>query len=126
MKTNVSKQQQQEAAVARIWVLTQPTGSGRQEIIRADVITSVSGDKDNVLALRSDTRALVSLAVGPGSSGRRKPLPTGFHVSFLQVMDEVVRDTVDLDKLVMAEWVIDKEEWRWVVQDIEDLAPREF
>lgn len=113
--------------MARIWVLTQPsTNNGRQEIIRADVITSVSGDTDNVLAVRSDTKALVSLAWAVSSFGKRHPLPTGFHVFFLQVMDEVHRDKGDLDKLIMAKWVIDQEEWQWLVMDIEDLAPRDF
>ncbi|MET8183388.1 hypothetical protein [Streptomyces sp. NPDC005336] len=105
MNKDVSNNQQREATMARIWVLTQPTGGGRQEIIRADVITS--GHTDNVLAVRSGTQALVSLAAGPGSSAQRKPLPTGFHVDFLQVMDEVQRDKGDLDKLVMAKWVIE-------------------
>ncbi|MFF0067026.1 hypothetical protein ACFYRC_37110 [Streptomyces sp. NPDC005279] len=117
----------QEGTGGGIWVLTQPTGGNlSQEIIRADVITSVSADKDNVLAIRSDTKAVVSLAWGASSSGKPRPLPTGFHVYFLQVMDEVVRDMGDLDKLVMAKWVIDQEEWQWLVQDIEDFAPREF
>lgn len=48
--------------MASIWVLTQPADTSKQEITRADVITSVSGGKPNVLAIRSDTRDLVSLA----------------------------------------------------------------
>ncbi|MFE6682573.1 hypothetical protein [Streptomyces sp. NPDC057729] len=60
--------------MARIWVLTQPTGGNiGQEIIRADVITSVSGGKDNVLAVRSDTKAVVSLAWG-SSAGKPNAL----------------------------------------------------
>ncbi|MFD8608975.1 hypothetical protein [Streptomyces sp. NPDC059631] len=112
--------------MARIWVLTQPSGSGRQEIIRADVITSVSGDADNVLAIRSDTRAVISLAVGSGSSGRRKPLPNGFHVSFLQALDSIKPSRANLDVILMASWVVDQEEWQWITQDIEDLAPEQF
>lgn len=109
-----------------IWVLTQPTGGNlTQEILRADAITSVRGDKDNVLAVRSDTRDVVSLAWG-SSAGKPKPLPAGFHVRFLQVMDEVRRDKSDLDKLVLAKWVVDQEEWQWLVMDIEDLVPHEF
>ncbi|MGW3926482.1 hypothetical protein ACWECC_00050 [Streptomyces microflavus] len=109
-----------------IWVLTQPTGGNlTQEILRADVITSLRGDKDNVLAVRSDTKDLVSLAWG-SSAGKPRPLPAGFHVSFLQLMDEVQRDKGDLDKLMLAKWVTDQGEWQWLVMDIEDLAPREF
>ncbi|MCX4792021.1 hypothetical protein OG369_41775 [Streptomyces sp. NBC_01221] len=112
--------------MATIWVLTQPTGGNlTQEIVRADVITSVSGNSDNVLAVRSDTRELVSLAWG-SSAGKPRPLPAGFHVYFLQVMDEVQRDKGNLDKLVLAKWGIDQGEWQWLVMDIEDLAPREF
>ncbi|WP_411146358.1 hypothetical protein [Streptomyces sp. x-80] len=112
--------------MATIWVLTQPTGGNlTQEIVRADVITSVSGNSDNVLALRSDTQAVVSLAWG-STAGKPRPLPAGFHVYFLQTMDEVRRDKSDLDRLVMAKWVIDQEEWQWLVVDVEDLAPREF
>ncbi|MGW4519144.1 hypothetical protein ACWEO4_46460 [Streptomyces sp. NPDC004393] len=44
----------------------------------------------------------MSLAWAAPSSGKRKPLPAGFHVSFPQSMDEVQRDKDNLDKLVMA------------------------
>ncbi|AOW86938.1 hypothetical protein BC342_10625 [Streptomyces olivaceus] len=64
--------------------------------IRADVITSVSGDTESVLAVRSDTQDLVSLATGVTPGGKRKPLPAGFHVYFLQTLDEVRRDKSDL------------------------------
>lgn len=97
--------------VADIWVLTQPTDSSKKRgFIRADVITSVSGDTDNVLAIRSDTQAVVSLAAGVTPAGKHKPLPPGFHVYFLQVLDEVQRDKSGLAKAVMATWVINQEE----------------
>ncbi|MBO1286145.1 MULTISPECIES: hypothetical protein [Streptomyces] len=118
---------EKEGTVADIWVLTQPTDSSKKRgFIRADVITSVSGDTDGVLAVRSDTQDLVSLAAAVTPAGNRKPLPAGFHVYFLQTLDEVRRDNSVLAKAVMARWVINQEEWQWVVEDIEDLAPRDF
>lgn len=48
--------------MATIWVLTQPPGGNlTPEIVRTDVITSVSGNSDNVLTLRSDTQTVVPL-----------------------------------------------------------------
>ncbi|MYV47895.1 hypothetical protein [Streptomyces sp. SID2888] len=118
---------EKEGTVADIWVLTQPTdGSKKRGFIRADVITSVSGDTDGVLAVRSDTQDLVSLAAAVTPAGNRKPLPAGFHVHFLQTLDEIQRDNSVLAKAVMARWVINQEEWQWAVEDIEDLAPRDF
>ncbi|MFJ1823409.1 hypothetical protein [Streptomyces sp. NPDC088178] len=118
---------EKEGTVPDIWVLTHPTdGSKKRGFIRADVITSISGDTESVLAVRSDTQELVSLAAGVTPGGKRKPLPAGFHVYFLQTLDEVRRDKSVLAKAVMARWVINQEEWQWAVEDIEDLAPRDF
>ncbi|MGW3984785.1 hypothetical protein [Streptomyces mirabilis] len=44
----------------------------------------------------------------------------------MQVLDEAERYKSTLGKAIMAKWVIDQAEWRWVVEDIEDLAPSEF
>ncbi|WP_143064639.1 hypothetical protein [Streptomyces colonosanans] len=113
--------------MADIWVLTQPTEGGkRRGFVRADVITSVSGDGNRVRALRSDTQGVVSLAVGVTLGGRRKSLPSGFHVHFLQTLDEVQRDNSTRARAIMARWDMDQEEWQWVVEDVEDLAPRDF
>ncbi|MFJ7236037.1 hypothetical protein ACIQWB_02690 [Streptomyces olivaceus] len=118
---------EKEGIVADIWVLTQPTDSSKKRgFIRADVITGVSGDTGGVLAVRSDTQGLVSLAAAVTPGGKRKPLPAGFHVCFLQTLDEVRRDKSALAKAVMARWVVDQDEWQWVVEDIEDLAPSDF
>ncbi|WP_371589243.1 hypothetical protein [Streptomyces virginiae] len=37
-----------------------------------------------------------------------------------------LREKSELDKLVFAKWVINQEEWKWLLQDIEGLAPRDF
>jgi hypothetical protein len=47
------------------------------------VITSVSGNSDDGLTIRSDTQPVVSLTWG-STAGKPKPLPVGFHVCFLQ------------------------------------------
>ncbi|MGA5442208.1 hypothetical protein ACPCKW_22185 [Streptomyces griseoincarnatus] len=123
---NEDKQVDQEGTMKSIWVQTHSNDGKRAGFIRADVITSVGGDADNVLAIRSDTQDVVSLATGRTPGGKRQPLPPGFHVYFLQTLDEVERDKSTLARAVMAKWVIDQEEWQWVVEDIEDLAPRDF
>lgn len=63
-----------------------------------------------MLAVRSDTQAVVSLAAGVTTGGKSKPLPAGLHVYFLQTLDEVRRDKSSLAKAVMARWVVDQEE----------------
>ncbi|MEU3743527.1 hypothetical protein AB0E78_41600 [Streptomyces sp. NPDC032198] len=75
--------------------------------------------------MRSDTRDVWPWAWGT-SAGKARRLPAGFHVCFLQTMDEARRDKSDLDRLVMAKWVITRGEWQWLVVDIEDLGPHEF
>lgn len=47
------------------------------------MITSVSGNSDDGLTIRSDTQPVVSLTWG-STAGKPKPLPVGFHVCFLQ------------------------------------------
>ncbi|WP_272934830.1 MULTISPECIES: hypothetical protein [Streptomyces] len=37
-----------------------------------------------------------------------------------------LRERSELDKLVLAKWVINQEEWKRLLQDIEGLAPRDF
>ncbi|WP_411137992.1 hypothetical protein [Streptomyces sp. C10] len=112
--------------MASIWVLTQPTDTSKQEAILADVITGVRGSKTSVYAIRSDTRDLIPLVEWSTSFDKRDPLPAGFYISFLQTLDEAQRKNADQNRLIMAKWVIDQQEWQWLVQDIEDLAPREF
>ena len=113
--------------MADIWVLTQPTESGKRKgFIRADVITSVTGDGNRVRAVRSDTQGVVSLAVGVTLGGRRKSLPSGFHVHFLQILDEAQRENSTRARAIMARWASEQEEWQWVVEDVEGLAPCDF
>ncbi|MFD8609707.1 hypothetical protein [Streptomyces sp. NPDC059631] len=113
--------------MATIWVLTQPKDESKQRAVRADVITGVSGDKENVRAFRSDTQDVTFLVEWSTSFDKRDPLPAGFYLAFLQALDEAQRKTfkgtTPGDQVIKAEWSIDQQEWRWAVQDVEDLEP---
>ncbi|MFI5524225.1 hypothetical protein [Streptomyces platensis] len=85
------------ARSASIWVLTQPADTSKQEAILADVTTGVRGCKTSAYAIRSDTRDLVPLVEWSASFDKRDPLPAGFHVSFLQTLDEAQRQNADLN-----------------------------
>ncbi|MGW2601211.1 hypothetical protein [Streptomyces klenkii] len=98
----------------------------RKQLIRADVITSVSGSKAGVLAGRSDTPDLVALVEWSTSFDKRDPLPTGFHIAFLQALDAAKREKYDLDRVLYAKWVIEQQAWQWLVIDVEDLDPATF
>ncbi|MEU0042908.1 hypothetical protein [Streptomyces werraensis] len=58
-----------------IWVLTQPADESKQEIISADVITSVTASKSTVSARLSDTNELVYLVEWSTRFDKRDPLP---------------------------------------------------
>ncbi|MFH9944406.1 hypothetical protein ACH4OT_34460 [Streptomyces murinus] len=48
------------------------------------------------------------------------------HASVNSALDSIKPSRDDLDVILMASWVVDQEEWQWITQDIEDLAPKQF
>jgi len=106
----------EEGTMANIWVLTQPADESRREVLRADVITSVAGSNTTVSAVRSDTQDVVFLAEWSTRFDKRDSLPDGFHIAFLQALDEarwqMAKSSEPRDHLVRAKWVINQQEWQ--------------
>ncbi|MEV6013641.1 hypothetical protein AB0M29_43730 [Streptomyces sp. NPDC051976] len=97
-----------------IWVVTVPTTEdGSRELIRAEVLTSFTGSAQNVLAVRPGAQLRVALAAGAAD----RPLPRGFHVSFVQILDLITRTHSDRDKVVSAAFDDAEQGWQWTVGD---------
>jgi hypothetical protein len=112
--------------MASVWVLTNPAEASKQQVIRADLITRVGGDKEKVIASWTGLQIPVALVEWSTKFDNRDPLPPGFHIAFLKALDEAHREAKDGDKLLRGEWVIDQQEWQWVSEDVEDLDPKQF
>ncbi|MCZ0984361.1 hypothetical protein [Streptomyces sp. x-45] len=109
-----------------VWVLTNPADSSKRQVIRADVITNVIGGKEQVHATWTGRQMPVTLVEWSTKFDKRDPLPAGFHIAFLQALDEAKRQDENRDQVIYGEWIIDQQQWKWLVKDVEDLDPKQF
>ncbi|MFJ9080119.1 hypothetical protein ACIRO3_33525 [Streptomyces sp. NPDC102278] len=104
-----------------IWVLTNvPGGWNQQVLVRADAITYLRCGPDKVTASTLDAEASTTLVESGSSATKRPPLPQGFHIAFLQQVEDTRRDDFKLDKVITAE-LDPSDKWKWTVKDLEDM-----
>ncbi|MFF2902310.1 hypothetical protein [Streptomyces sp. NPDC057966] len=107
--------------MADVWVLTNPIDMSDQQLIRTDVITGVLHDKEGVFARCAGQEKPVPLVERSTSFDKRDPLPPGFHLAFVQALNQARQVARKDIQVVRATWSIGQQRWEWLAEDIDLL-----
>ncbi|MFF3734013.1 hypothetical protein ACFYXM_27825 [Streptomyces sp. NPDC002476] len=116
---NEKKTSTRRGAGADVRVLTNPTDEDERELIRADAISRVRWEKERVVARWAGQQAPISLVEWSARFDKRDPLPSGFHLEFVQALNEARQKAKDGSQIVRAAWNVDQQKWQWLVKDID-------